>query len=66
MTTFRFKHVRFDGPDQHIPAMNEVRELGKGASRNHLVLKGGKGVKKVPEKNTFTYIKRTTQFLDAP
>jgi len=27
MTTFRFKHVRFDGPDQHIPAMNEVKRL---------------------------------------
>ena len=26
MTTFSFTHVRFSGPSEHIPAMNEVKQ----------------------------------------
>ena len=27
LSTFTYTHVRFDGPDEHIPALNEVKDI---------------------------------------
>ena len=27
MSTFMFTHQRFDGPDEHIPAMNTIKDM---------------------------------------